>query len=135
MVRALFHLSQRLIAEMAGLPEEAESAYQATLDDVAAGSAAPETWLRAAEAYAGFLARRGAKDEALAVLDKADEFATGRLPLVALREKINKGEKPVARSSRVRPMARAKCCSISAARSIAAAASLSCGSICSMRWR
>ncbi len=84
-----------LIAEMAGLPEDAESAYQATLDNVAAGSAAPETWLRAAEAYSGFLARRGAKDEALAVLDKADQFATGRLSLVALREKINKGEKPV----------------------------------------
>jgi tetratricopeptide (TPR) repeat protein len=84
-----------LIAELADLPEDAESAYRATLDNVAAGSAAPETWLRAAEAYSGFLARRGAKDEALAVLDKADQFATGRLSLVALREKINKGEKPV----------------------------------------
>lgn len=46
-----------------------------------------------AEAYAGFLAARGDKDKALAVLDKAEENSTGRLPLMALREKITKGEK------------------------------------------
>ena len=66
-----------------------------SLDDVAAGGAAPETWLRAAEAYAGFLARKGKKDEALDVLDQADEFSVGRVPIAALREKIEKG-KPVA---------------------------------------
>ncbi|SFT94942.1 tetratricopeptide repeat protein [Mesorhizobium sp. YR577] len=82
-----------LIAEAAGNAKEAEKIYSETIDNVAAGGAAPETWLRAAEAYAGFLAGRGEKDKALAVLDKADEFATGRLPLMALREKINKGDK------------------------------------------
>jgi tetratricopeptide (TPR) repeat protein len=82
-----------LIAEAAGNAKEADRIYGETIDNVAAGGAAPETWLRAAEAYAGFLAGRGEKDKALAVLDKADEFATGRLPLMALREKINKGEK------------------------------------------
>jgi tetratricopeptide (TPR) repeat protein len=82
-----------LIAENAGLKDEAATAYQATIDNVAAGSAAPETWLRAAEAYAGFLARGGDKDKALAILDKASEFATGRLPLMSLRDKIEKGEK------------------------------------------
>jgi len=82
-----------LIAEVAGNAKEADRIYGETIDNVAAGGAAPETWLRAAEAYAGFLAGRGEKDKALAVLDKADEFATGRLPLMALREKINKGEK------------------------------------------
>ncbi|MEI5677737.1 MULTISPECIES: tetratricopeptide repeat protein [unclassified Mesorhizobium] len=82
-----------LIAEAAGNAKEADKIYSETIDNVAAGGAAPETWLRAAEAYAGFLAGRGEKDKALAVLDKADEFATGRLPLMALREKINKGEK------------------------------------------
>ena len=54
-----------LIAERPGSNDEADAAYQAALDDVAAGGAAPETWLRAAEAYAGFLARKGEKDEAL----------------------------------------------------------------------
>jgi len=84
--------SKGLVAERAGLNEQAEAAYQSALDDVAAGGAAPDAWLRAAEAYAGFLARQGKKDAALAVLEKADEFASGRLPLVDLRDKIMKGE-------------------------------------------
>jgi tetratricopeptide (TPR) repeat protein len=89
---ATYH--RALIAEATNEPAEAETAYKATLDNIAAGSNAPETWLRAAEAYAGFLARKGDKDGALAVIDRADEFATGRLSLVALREKIEAG-KPV----------------------------------------
>ena len=81
-----------LIADAAGLDQQAEAAYQAAVDDVMAGSAAPESWLRAAEAYAGFLARAGKKDAALAALDRSEEFSAGRLPIAALREKINKGE-------------------------------------------
>jgi tetratricopeptide (TPR) repeat protein len=80
-----------LIAEGAGLKDEATKAYAATIDNVSAGSAAPETWLRAAEAYAGFLVRQGKKDEALKVLDKSDEFSVGRLPVAELRDRINKG--------------------------------------------
>jgi tetratricopeptide (TPR) repeat protein len=82
-----------LIAEASGMPDDAAASYQATLDNAASGSAAPETWLRSAEAFAGFLARKGDKTEALAVIDKADEIAAGRLPLMSLREKIEKGEK------------------------------------------
>jgi tetratricopeptide (TPR) repeat protein len=88
--------SKALVAEDAGLNEEADAAYQSAIDDVAAGGAAPDAWLRAAEAYAGFLARQGKKNAALAVLEKAEEFASGRLQLVDLRDKIMKGE-PVAR--------------------------------------
>ena len=88
--------SKGLIAEQAGLPEEADAAYQAAVGDMAAGGAAPDAWLRAAEAYAGFLARQGKKDAALAILEKADEFASGRLPLLHLRDRIGKGE-PIAR--------------------------------------
>ena len=80
-----------LIADAAGLKTEAEAAYKATTDDMGAGGAAPETWLRAAEAYAGFLARDGRKDEALAVLARADEFSAGRVPIASLRDKINAG--------------------------------------------
>ncbi|WP_353642302.1 tetratricopeptide repeat protein [Mesorhizobium sp. WSM2239] len=94
---ALFKTYHRaLIAESAGMTGEAEKAYQATFDNVSAGGAAPETWIRVAEAYAGFLAQRGDKDKAIEVLDKAEEFSTGRLPLVALREKIEKGQ-PISR--------------------------------------
>ncbi|MEW9837627.1 tetratricopeptide repeat protein [Mesorhizobium marinum] len=81
-----------LVAEQAGRREEADAAYRSAVDGVAAGGAAPDTWLRAAEAYAGFLARGGKKDAALAVLDKADEFASGRLPLIDLRDRIMKGQ-------------------------------------------
>ncbi len=84
--------SKALIADSAGLNEEAEAAYEQAIGDLAAGGSSPETWLRAAEAYAGFLARTGKKQAALAVLDKADEFAAGRLPLLKLREKIDNGE-------------------------------------------
>ncbi|MEO9340015.1 tetratricopeptide repeat protein [Mesorhizobium sp. SB112] len=82
-----------LVADVAGMKKQADEAYTATIDNVAAGSAAPETWLRAAESYAIFLSRQGEKDKALAVISKAEEFASGRLPLIALREKIEKGEK------------------------------------------
>lgn len=82
-----------LIAEAAGQKDKADEIFKATINNLGAGSAAPETWMRAAEAYAGFLARSGKKAEALAVLDKADEFAPGKLPISALREQINKGDK------------------------------------------
>jgi len=80
-----------LIADVGGHKKEAEDAYKATLDNIAAGGAAPGTYMRAAEAYAGFLARNGQKVKALGVLNKADAFASGRLPIIALRKKIEKG--------------------------------------------
>src|SRR5690606_38285773 len=61
-----------LIADVSGLSDKADEAYAATLGNVAAGGAAPETWLRCAQSYAGFLARKGEKDKALSVLDQAE---------------------------------------------------------------
>ena len=81
-----------LIAETVGQNDKANEIYRATIDNFDAGNAAPETWMRAAEAYAGFLSRTGRKTEALAILDRADEFAPGKMPIAALREKITKGE-------------------------------------------
>ena len=81
-----------LISDMAGLTEQADAAYQTTLEDVSAGSAAPDSWLRAAEAYAAFLVRQNKTDAALAVLDRSEEFASGRLPVAVLRDKIGKNE-------------------------------------------
>ncbi|RWJ11202.1 MAG: hypothetical protein EOR26_33250, partial [Mesorhizobium sp.] len=49
-----FH--RALIADASGLPEKADAIYAATLQDTATGSAAPETWMRNAQAYASFLA-------------------------------------------------------------------------------
>jgi len=81
-----------LIAEQAGQDDVAAKAYEATADNVAAGAAAAETYLRSLENYAGFLARQGDKEAALGVLDKADEFASGRLTIQALRKRIEAGE-------------------------------------------
>ncbi|RUU97426.1 tetratricopeptide repeat protein [Mesorhizobium sp. M6A.T.Cr.TU.017.01.1.1] len=86
-----FH--RALIADASGLPEKADAIYAATLQDTATGSAAPETWMRNAQAYASFLARKGDKDKALSVLDQAEAFASGKVEISALRDKITKGEK------------------------------------------
>ena len=81
-----------LIAEQAGEVATARTAYEAVSTNVSAGAAAPDTFLRAMEAHAGFLARQGEADEALAVLDRADEFASGRLTIEALRNAIVAGD-------------------------------------------
>ncbi|TIX83206.1 MAG: tetratricopeptide repeat protein [Mesorhizobium sp.] len=86
-----FH--RALIADASGLPEKADAIYAATLQDTAIGSAAPETWMRNAQAYASFLARKGDKDKALSVLDQAEAFAPGKVEISALRDRITKGEK------------------------------------------
>ncbi|MER9130038.1 tetratricopeptide repeat protein [Mesorhizobium sp. M0768] len=86
-----FH--RALIADASGLPDRADALYTATVQDTAAGGAAPETWMRNAQAYASFLARKGDKAKALWVLDKAEAFAPGKVEIAALRDKINKGEK------------------------------------------
>ncbi|RUZ13436.1 tetratricopeptide repeat protein [Mesorhizobium sp. M7A.F.Ca.CA.002.15.1.1] len=86
-----FH--RALIADASGMPEKAEAIYAATMQDTAAGGAAPETWMRNAQAYASFLARKGDKTKALSVLDQAEAFSPGKLEIVALRDRIAKGDK------------------------------------------
>ena len=80
-----------LIAERAGETEAARAAFAAAADNLSAAGAASETYLRALEAEAGFLARAGERDAALAVLDKAESFAAGRLTIQALRARIKDG--------------------------------------------
>ncbi|TWG89617.1 tetratricopeptide repeat protein [Mesorhizobium sp. J18] len=82
-----------LMAAVGGKHEEAVKEFDAVLNNVAAGGAAPETYMRAAEAYAGYLAGGGDKDGALKVLDKAEEFITGRASTVLLRERIESGNR------------------------------------------
>jgi tetratricopeptide (TPR) repeat protein len=82
-----------LIADAAGMSEKADQIYAATLADTTAGGAAPETWMRNAQAYASFLARKGDKTKALSVLDQAEAFAPGKLEILSLRDRINKGDK------------------------------------------
>ncbi|MER8487997.1 tetratricopeptide repeat protein [Mesorhizobium australicum] len=86
-----FH--RALIADASGMPEKAEAIYAATMQDTTAGGAAPETWMRNAQAYASFLARKGDKAKAMSVLDQAEAFSPGKLEIVALRDRISKGDK------------------------------------------
>jgi len=86
-----FH--RALIADAAGLGNKADEIYAATMADTTAGGSAPETWMRNAQAYASFLARKGEKSKALAVLNQAETFAPGKLEITTLRDRISKGEK------------------------------------------
>jgi len=81
-----------LIAEWTGMDEEAMAAYEATAENVAAGSAAPETFLRALEAKARFQHRSGDSEAALETVDLAGEFVAGRIQFDVLRERIEDGE-------------------------------------------
>lgn len=93
--RVFVNYHSALIAEAAGKKDVADKTFTATLEDVDGGAAGPDAYLRAAEAYAGMLAREGRKADALGVLDRADQFSPGRIQLKALRDRINKGE-PIA---------------------------------------
>lgn len=86
-----FH--RALIADASNMPEKAEAIYAATMQDTTAGGAAPETWMRNAQAYASFLARKGDKAKAISVLDQAEAFSPGKLEIVSLRDRIAKGDK------------------------------------------
>lgn len=86
-----FH--RALVADASNMPDKAEAIYAATMQDTAAGGAAPETWMRNAQAYASFLARKGDKAKAISVLDQAEAFSPGKLEIVALRDRIAKGDK------------------------------------------
>ncbi len=81
-----------LIAEHGKLDDEARKTFAETVGNQEAGGAAPDTYLRAVEAYAIFLARKGERDAALKVLDDADRFIPGRLPILSLRGDIRDGK-------------------------------------------
>ncbi|WP_065816100.1 MAG: tetratricopeptide repeat protein [Nitratireductor rhodophyticola] len=84
-----------LMLAQSGRDAEAEKAFDALLGDVSAASAGPDTYMRAAEAYAAWLVGRGEKDKALAALEKGETYITGRAATTILREKIEADE-PVA---------------------------------------
>lgn len=83
-----------LLADHLGDAETAREAYAAVVGNAAAGGAAPEVYLRAMEANASFLARQGAGDEALGVLERAAEVSPTRVSVHALRAMIEAGEAP-----------------------------------------
>ncbi|MET0169856.1 MAG: tetratricopeptide repeat protein, partial [Aliihoeflea sp.] len=85
-----YHLG--LIAASAGLDDRAEQFFSSATANLEAGGGAPEVFLRAHEAYARFRAINGDTETALDILAKADELASDRVTVTALREQIEAGE-------------------------------------------
>lgn len=81
-----------LIAEGSGNYDAAKKAYQRIIANPATATAAPETFLRAIESYAGFLASGGDSKAALAMIDEVERVQLGRLDMTELRERLNAGE-------------------------------------------
>ncbi|MDP3897322.1 MAG: tetratricopeptide repeat protein, partial [Mesorhizobium sp.] len=88
------NIHRALILDFAGRKEDARAVYDETAITRSAADVAPEAYVRLVEAYAGFLARDGKKDEALQMLDRVNEFSTGRPTTAALRKDIQAG-KPI----------------------------------------
>ena len=79
-----------LILEASGDKEGAAKAYDLALTSPD-GNAAPDTWLRLVETYAGFAYRGGDKDKALKIIAQGQEIAPERPSLVALRKAVEAG--------------------------------------------
>ncbi|MBC8717997.1 tetratricopeptide repeat protein [Ochrobactrum sp. Marseille-Q0166] len=82
-----------MIADVAGLRQDARKYYQQAVDDRAGGSAAPDTYERIIMSYASFLLRRGDRAGAIKLLKDAEELLNGRITITALREKLEDGQR------------------------------------------
>lgn len=81
-----------LIAESAGEFEAAVEAYERIVTNPATATAAPETFLRAIESYAGHLASGGDADKALEMIAEVERVHLGRLDMTELRGRLETGE-------------------------------------------
>lgn len=86
------NIHRALIADFAGLKDEAAKVYDETAIARSAADVAPEAYVRLVEAYAGFLARKGDKAKALDELRRVDELAPTRPVTAALRADIAAGK-------------------------------------------
>src|SRR5690606_3750125 len=66
-------------------------AFERVIGNLPAGSGAPDTYMRAAEAYAIYLADKGERDKALNAIERSEELVKGRITTEALRERIEAG--------------------------------------------
>lgn len=89
-----------LILAEAGRDDEAADVFESVVGNLAAGSGAPDTYMRATEAYASWLASKGEKDKALDVIERSEQLVRGRLTTQALRARIESGKavEPLVRS-------------------------------------
>lgn len=92
--RLFIDYHRALIAEAAGRGDEAVQSFENVLINRSGGAAAPDTYLRAVEAYAGMLARQGKRDKALDAIERGETLAPGRPALSALK-KVLAGDRAV----------------------------------------
>ncbi len=77
-----------LIAEQAGRPDLARTAFAETVANRSGGRSAPNTYWRAVSAQALFLARQGERKAAGEAIRQGESFAPGRQALKALEDEI-----------------------------------------------
>lgn len=77
-----------IIADAGGDVDEARKRYDEALNNATGGSASPLTYLRMAEAYAGFLARQGDVQQAKEVIERGLGIAPNNPTLRALASSI-----------------------------------------------
>lgn len=82
------------MALVAGNVEVARSRLNAAITDREGGATASDTYMRAVMALARLEAKAGNKQKTLDAISVGDDFANNYAPLKALRESIEKGEKP-----------------------------------------
>jgi tetratricopeptide (TPR) repeat protein len=73
-----------LIADAAGRKGDADSRYEYGMNNTAGGSASPQTYLRLANSYAGFLAREGRMEDAKAIIERGLGVAPENPALLAI---------------------------------------------------
>lgn len=78
-----------LIAEAAGNRDDVKRRYEDAINDATGGSASPLTYLRLAEAFAGYLARNGEVTEAKEVVSRGLGIAPNNPILVDLADTIS----------------------------------------------
>ena len=81
-----------LIAESSGDYDATKKAYERIVTNPGTATAAPETFLRAIESYAGFLASGGETSAALEMIDEVERVHFGRLDMTELRKRLEAGE-------------------------------------------
>lgn len=84
--------NRALILAHADRHDAAVKAFEQVVGNLPAGSGAPETYMRAAGAYASYLAAAGERARALDALDRSQELVKGRAATEALRGRIEAGD-------------------------------------------
>lgn len=88
----LYHLA--LLHDLAGEKQQAATCFEQAVADEKGGTITPDTYERLVISYAIHLLQNRQKPEAIALLQKSEKKFSGRKTFYALRQQIERGEKP-----------------------------------------